>query len=178
MTKSQKKTIIWSANGNSLAQRGSKVELPTSGQLVLSYTNMQQVWAADVAASGVNYVSMHTLGTLCLQDKINLWESFNSPTDTILSTQVLNQDGMLVYHISETNYSIGNFQFLLQSVGDLVQSFDVTHNFVRYMYWESNPLGTGFQFFFNQSSTIYLMARNGTILDLISRNPVSTTDFF
>ena len=92
---------------------------------------MQQVWAADVAASGVNYVSMHTLGTLCLQDKINLWESFNSPTDTILSTQVLNQDGMLVYHISETNYSIGNFQFLLQSVGDLVQSFDVTHNFVR-----------------------------------------------
>ena len=133
LTKSQKQTIIWSANGNSLVQRGSKVELPTSGQLVLSYTNLQQVWAVDVAASGVNYVSMPNTGNFVLarQDYVNLWESFNSPTDTILSTHALNQDGILVSHVSETNYSIGNFQFLLQSVGDLVLSFDVTHNFVR-----------------------------------------------
>uniref|UniRef100_A0A7N2KL65 Uncharacterized protein n=1 Tax=Quercus lobata TaxID=97700 RepID=A0A7N2KL65_QUELO len=82
------KTIIWSANGNSLVQKGSKVELTTGGQLVLSDTNMQQVWAADVDASGVNY------------------------------------------------------------------------------------------FLFNQSGNIYIMARNGTLLDLISKNPVSTTDFF
>ena len=68
---------------------------------------------------------------LARQNYVNLWERFNSPIDTILSTQVLNQDGILVYHVSETNYSTGNFQFLLQSVIDLVQSFDATHNFVR-----------------------------------------------
>ena len=43
-------------------------------------------------------------------------------------------------------------------------------------------MGTGFQFLFNQSGNVYLMARNGwkygTLLDLISRNPVSTTYFF
>ena len=111
MTKSQKKTIIWSANGNNLVQRGSKVELPTSGQLVLSYTNLQQVWAADVAASGVNYVSMPNTGNFVLarQDYVNLWESFNSPIDTILPTQVLNKGGILVSRVTETNYSNGNF---------------------------------------------------------------------
>ena len=66
LEKIPEKTVIWSANGNSLAQRGSKVELPTSGQLVLSYTNMQQVWAADVAASGVNHVSMPNTGNFVL----------------------------------------------------------------------------------------------------------------
>ena len=39
-------------------------------------------------------------------------------------------------------------------------------------------MGTGIQFLFNQSGNIYIMARNGTLLDLISKNPVSTTDFF
>ena len=85
------KTIICSANGNSLAQKGSKVELTTGGQLVLSDTSMQQVWAADVDASGVNYVSMLNTGNFVLarQDYVNLWESFNSPTTTILPTQLL-----------------------------------------------------------------------------------------
>ncbi|KAK7859592.1 g-type lectin s-receptor-like serine/threonine-protein kinase lecrk2 [Quercus suber] len=142
---------------------------------------MHQVWANNVTASGVNYASMLNTGNFVLarQDYVYLWESFYSPTDTILPTQVLNQGSILVSRVSETNYSNGNFQFLVQSDGDLVLSLvDVTHNFVRYKYWQSSTFGAGFQFFFNQSSTIYLMARNGTILDLISRNPVSTTDFF
>ncbi|KAL4612068.1 hypothetical protein ACB092_08G172100 [Castanea dentata] len=79
------KTIIWSANGNSLVQRGSKVELTTGGQLVLSDTNMLQVWAADVAASGVNYVSMLNTGNFV----------FNSPTDTILPAQKWNSTDLI-----------------------------------------------------------------------------------
>ena len=59
------KTVIWSANGNSLVQRGSKVQLIIGGQLVLYDTNIQQVWAADVAASGVNYASMSQHWELC-----------------------------------------------------------------------------------------------------------------
>ena len=78
--KNPKITIIWSANGNSLVQRGSKVELTIGGQLVLYDTNIQQVWATDVAASGVNYASMLNTGNFVLarQDYVNLWESFNS----------------------------------------------------------------------------------------------------
>ena len=73
-------TIIWSANGNSLVQRGSKVELTIGGQLVLYDTNIQQVWATDVAASGVNYASMLNTGNFVLArlDYVDLWESFNS----------------------------------------------------------------------------------------------------
>lgn len=66
---------------------------------------MQQVWAADVDVNGVNYVSMLNTGNFVLarQDYVNLWESFNSPTATILPTQVLNQDSILVSRVSETN---------------------------------------------------------------------------
>ena len=80
LEKIPEKTIVWSANGNSLVQRGSKVELTIGGQLVLYDTNIQQVWAAVVAASGVNYASMLNTGNFVLarQDYVNLWESFNS----------------------------------------------------------------------------------------------------
>lgn len=66
---------------------------------------MQQVWATDVDVNGINYVSMLNTGNVVLarQDYVNLWESFNSPTDTILPTQVLNQDSILVSRVSETN---------------------------------------------------------------------------
>ncbi|KAK7858679.1 hypothetical protein CFP56_010423 [Quercus suber] len=76
LKKLPEKTIIWSANGNSLVQRGSKVELTIGGQLVLYDTNVQQVWATDVAASGVNYASMLDTGNFVLarQDYVNLWE--------------------------------------------------------------------------------------------------------
>ena len=80
LEKIPEKTVIWSANGNSLVQRGSKVQLIIGGQLVLYDTNIQQVWATDVAASGVNYASMLNTGNFVLarQDYVNLWESFNS----------------------------------------------------------------------------------------------------
>ncbi|KAK7825897.1 g-type lectin s-receptor-like serine/threonine-protein kinase lecrk1 [Quercus suber] len=76
LEKIPEKTIIWSANGNSLVQRGSKVELTIGGQLVLYDSNIQQVWAADVAASGVNYASMLNTGNFVLarQDYVSLWE--------------------------------------------------------------------------------------------------------
>ena len=84
------KTIVWSANGNNLVQRGSRVELTTGGQFVLNDPEGKQIWNA-VYASKVSYAAMLDTGNFVLasQDSIYLWESFDHPTDTILPTQML-----------------------------------------------------------------------------------------
>ncbi|KAM2356713.1 hypothetical protein ACFX1X_005779 [Malus domestica] len=87
------RTIVWSANGDNLVKKGSKVELTEDGRLMLKDTaTVTPIWTAD-AASGVAYAAMFDTGNFVLvnQDSKNLWESFNQPTDTILPTQIINQ---------------------------------------------------------------------------------------
>ena len=45
-------------------------------------------------------------------------------------------------------------------------------------YWLSGTIGSGFQVVFNESGSIYLTTRNGSILTVISSNPSSTQDFY
>ena len=61
-------------------------------------------------------------GTLFLQVKILVMygESFKSPADTILPTQVLEIGGMLSSRQAEGNYSKGRFQIRLVPDGNLV----------------------------------------------------------
>ncbi|GLT82275.1 hypothetical protein SLE2022_006730 [Rubroshorea leprosula] len=93
------KTIIWPANGENLVQEGSKIQLTTDGQFKLSDSKGNEVWVAKLAGSGiVSYAAMLNTGNFVLasQDAINLWESFNLPTDTIVPTQILKQGSGLV----------------------------------------------------------------------------------
>ncbi|CAK7339236.1 unnamed protein product [Dovyalis caffra] len=45
------KTIVWSANRNSLMQRGTKVKLTEDVRLVLNDRKGKQIWCADTAGS-------------------------------------------------------------------------------------------------------------------------------
>ncbi|XP_031282518.1 G-type lectin S-receptor-like serine/threonine-protein kinase LECRK2 [Pistacia vera] len=118
---------------------------------------------------------------LASQDSANLWESFDNATDTILPTQIMNQDKKLYASISETNFSIGRFMFHLQNDGNLLlltTKFPLdTPNFP---YWstQDSTIGNGFQLIFNQSGYIYVIARNGSILNMVSSSAASTQDFY
>ena len=86
------KTIVWSANGDSLAEEGSKIQLNTNGNFVLSDPKDRQIWAPSFARTGVAYASMLDTGNFVLARNNSsppLWQSFDEPTDTILPTQVL-----------------------------------------------------------------------------------------
>ncbi|GFZ18210.1 receptor-like protein kinase 1 [Actinidia rufa] len=176
------KTIIWSANGDSLAQEGSKIQLNTNGNFVLSDPKDQQIWAPSFARTGVAYASMLDTGNFVLvrnNSSLPLWQSFGEPTDTILPTQVLSQGQRLVARYAEANYSGGRFTINMQNDGNLV--FYTTYfpfDGQNSEYWSTDTIGSGFQVIFNQSGAIYLARSNGTVLYSVSSNSISGSDVY
>lgn len=164
------KTVVWSANGNNLAPRGSVVQLTADGQLLLNDPTGKEIWRADWDGSEVAYGAMLDSGNFVLarQDSHHLWQSFDHPTDTILPTQIMYKSSQLVARYAERNYSNGRFQCTLQPDGDLVletRAFPL--NSANFAYWSSGTAGTGFQVVFNQSGSLYVTASSGSILKTI-----------
>ena len=89
----------------------------------------------------------------------NLWESFKEPTDTLLPTQTLVRGMKLVARYSETNYSRGRFQLVLQSNGDL-ELYTVAFPFdtPNFAYWVESSLKSGSALTFDQYGSLYLEA--------------------
>ncbi|XP_050371526.1 G-type lectin S-receptor-like serine/threonine-protein kinase LECRK2 [Argentina anserina] len=179
------KTIVWSANRDSLVPQGSKVELTSDGQFVLNDAKGNQIWSADVYNTGVYYAAMLDSGNFVLADQNStyLWESFDHPTDTMLPTQSLKQNGILYARYTATNYSTGRFMKTLQLDGNLVL---YTTYYPQYSakspYWASWSVAKnteiGYQVIFNQSGFIYLTSKNGSILYTISANSIASQEFY
>ncbi|EXB28979.1 G-type lectin S-receptor-like serine/threonine-protein kinase RLK1 [Morus notabilis] len=175
------KTVVWSANGNNLVQQGSKVELTNLG-LILRDPKGNQKWSSGISGTGVAYGDMLDTGNFVVanQNSSNLWESFDNPTDTLLPSQTLSLNMKLVARYSEANYSRGRFMFVLQLNGSL-ELF--TRAFPRddanaKSHWNSGTEGSGFQVMFNQSGSIYVAAKNGTVLNTLVSQSASTEKFY
>ncbi|KAK6937064.1 Bulb-type lectin domain [Dillenia turbinata] len=82
----EKPVVRWANNGNPV-QDGSKIQLTSDGRLVLSNHTGQEIWSAGNTSA--YYAAMLDTGNLVLADEaaVNLWESFDQPTDTFLPTQ-------------------------------------------------------------------------------------------
>ncbi|KAF4359237.1 hypothetical protein F8388_005346 [Cannabis sativa] len=181
------KTIVWSANGNSLVPQGSRVELTrSSGSLVLKDPSGGHIWSSDeVGASAASYAAMLDNGNFVLAnsdyDDHYLWESFDHPTDTLLPQQTLVQGTKLVARYSELNYSNGRFHLILKNDGNLVlyctTIFSVEYN--NFVYWETNTEGNDSRLVFNDTGFVYLEDKNnGTLLVELSNKGTSTQDFY
>ncbi|KAM2090161.1 hypothetical protein ACFX1T_028813 [Malus domestica] len=141
----------------------------------------KRIWSAQSVGPGVAYASMLDTGNFVLADRSssNVWESFDEPTDTILPTQILNQNDVLFARYTATNYSRGRFMFVLQSDGNLLlytTRFPLPTN--NFAYYATMTMYTGFQVIFNQSGYLYLIAKNGSILNMVSSNTVSMQNFY
>ncbi|KAM7273296.1 hypothetical protein ACFE04_027960 [Oxalis oulophora] len=179
--KISEKTVVWSANRDDLVRNGSKLDLTTNGQLVLYDPDHAKIWSSQENASEVSYAAMLDTGNFVLaaNDSVNVWESFDQPTDTLLPTQIINEGSLLIARYLDTNYSSGRFQYGLQPDGNLVLYLNnypqYTNNFA---YWASNTVGIGFQLIFNQSGYVYLVDKNGTILNTLFSDATSPEDFY
>ncbi|KAK6937070.1 Bulb-type lectin domain [Dillenia turbinata] len=174
------KTVVWWAHNGNLVQNGSKIQLTSDGRLVLIDPTGQEIWSAGKTSA--SYAAMLDTGNFVLadQDAVNLWESFDQPTDTFLPTQPFKEGTRLSSRFSAANYTNGKFEFELQEDGNLVlYIIEYPRDFVEFVksaYWATDIMGSGHQLIFNQTGNIYLINQNKTVLASVLSDPNSTTN--
>ncbi|PKA52274.1 G-type lectin S-receptor-like serine/threonine-protein kinase [Apostasia shenzhenica] len=89
-------TVVWSANNASAVPDSAVLSFRPSG-LSLSFPNGSLVWSTGLLQQPAAALRLLDSGNLVLLDAANstLWQSFDHPTDTILSTQRLNAGAFL-----------------------------------------------------------------------------------
>ncbi|KAJ9685837.1 hypothetical protein PVL29_017773 [Vitis rotundifolia] len=137
------KTLAWYANGDNPEPEGSKVELTSDGQFILSDPKGDEIWRAQTFLNGFTHAYMVDTGNFALvnedQNSTLVWESFKCPADTILPTQVLESGGTVSSRQAESNYSKGRFQLRLLPDGNLVLNIsDMQTNTAYDAYYWSN----------------------------------------
>ncbi|GMN29781.1 hypothetical protein TIFTF001_046377 [Ficus carica] len=123
--KMEEKTVVWTAKRDDPPlPQDTTLLLSGDGRLFLQdeqgrqehISNASQLAASASMLDSGNFVLYNSNSTI-------IWQSFDSPTDTLLPGQrLVPQEGrdQLVSSISETNHSNGRFQLLMQSYGNLL----------------------------------------------------------
>ncbi|KAI5341597.1 hypothetical protein L3X38_009472 [Prunus dulcis] len=179
------KSIVWYANGDNPAPKGSKLELTTDGQLTLTGPRSQEIWKPESVLSGrVAYAVMLDTGNFVLANNNAdyLWQSFKDLKDTVLPTQVLEIGEKLNSRQTANSYSQGRFQLQLKSDGRLVlYPIALPTEFAYQPYYQSNTsdavdeMNSGYQLSFNESGYLNVVRRNGNIDKLINKMSMSCT---
>ncbi|KAE8010396.1 hypothetical protein FH972_006767 [Carpinus fangiana] len=116
-TKSSVPTIVWMANRDDPVDgRGSKLSLLRDGSLILTNSAGNTIWSTQASisleASMLQLQLLHT-GNLVLHNSdqsVVIWQSFDSPTDTLLPQQTLTRVSSLISKKSQADYSIGHYK--------------------------------------------------------------------
>ena len=106
-------TIVWMANRDRPVNgKNSRLSLLKSGSLVLTDAGQFTVWTSSTQSNSSLQLQLHDNGNLVLSniEGGNLWQSFNSPTNTLLPGQSLTQNSVLISSRSLTNYSSGFYK--------------------------------------------------------------------
>ncbi|KAL5844780.1 hypothetical protein ACOSQ4_010738 [Xanthoceras sorbifolium] len=119
-TKSSPPTAAWMANRDMPVNgKASKISLLRSGDLSLTDAGGIQIWNSKTfSASPVQLVLSDTgnLDLLTVENKPrSLWQSFKSPTDTLLPNQPLIRGAQLVSYRSRGNYSSGFYKLFFDT---------------------------------------------------------------
>ncbi|XVE70150.1 hypothetical protein DITRI_Ditri10aG0048700 [Diplodiscus trichospermus] len=106
-------TIVWMANRDQPVNgRYSKLCLQKSGNLVLKDAGNIRVWETKTVSQTPTRLKLEDRGNLLLRDMEErvLWQSFDSPTDTLLPLQPFNENTKLISTRNQGNYSSGYYQ--------------------------------------------------------------------
>nr|XP_023883923.1 G-type lectin S-receptor-like serine/threonine-protein kinase LECRK1 [Quercus suber] len=177
------KTIVWSANGRYPAERESKVELNTAGQLVLIAPSGWELWRSNNNENHqVSNGAMLDTGNFVITSKNSsiIWNSFDEPTNTMLPTQVLGFARSLLSTMSEKSFGVGKFQLRFRQQNISNSSYDLILNQIAV--YTQNTYGAYYTEH-NVSELImdksgYLLVKNslGAISNLSSEGEVLRTE--
>ncbi|CAA7401058.1 unnamed protein product [Spirodela intermedia] len=114
-THALQKTVVWMANRDKPANgKGSMLQLQSDGNLVLLSGAVGKVWEAATGTRwDVMTLELLETGNLVLKSRTGkiLWESFASPTDTLLPGQKLTRNTMLLSERAAGDYRSGFYNF-------------------------------------------------------------------
>ncbi|KAL4583495.1 hypothetical protein LXL04_008069 [Taraxacum kok-saghyz] len=136
-------TIVWMANRDvPVNGKRSKLSLLTTGNLVLNDADQPlPVWTTTIRDSTESSeLKIDNFGNLFLQNHDNqiIWQSFGSPTDTLLPDQRLTKDTPLVSSRSLSNFSSGFYKLFFDN--DNVIRLVYNGPNVAGVYWPSPEL--------------------------------------
>ncbi|XP_039155205.1 putative receptor protein kinase ZmPK1 [Eucalyptus grandis] len=149
-------TPVWMANREAPVNgRRSALSLLDSGNLVLTDAGDAgaEVWSSGTRSGSAAELRLNDTGNLFLADGSGgvLWQSFDSPTNTLLPQQPLTRDTFLISARSRYNYSSGFYKLYFDNDNVLRLLFDgpsISGVYWPYPWVPSNQLG---RFLYNSS---------------------------
>uniref|UniRef100_A0A2N9G7G3 non-specific serine/threonine protein kinase n=1 Tax=Fagus sylvatica TaxID=28930 RepID=A0A2N9G7G3_FAGSY len=120
--KSLNSTVVWMANRDDPVDgKGSKLSLLKDGELILTNSIGITVWSTRTAAltssDATNLqLQLQNTGNLVLNNsKGVIWQSFDSPIDTLLPQQALTLTSSLISRRSQGDYSSGKYKLFFDN---------------------------------------------------------------
>ncbi|KAH9664736.1 G-type lectin S-receptor-like serine/threonine-protein kinase [Citrus sinensis] len=156
-------SIIWTANRNKPVSDSSKLSLSADG-LAISDDDDRFVWSTPMLDSPVSSMQLQESGNLVLLDarNVSLWQSFDSPTDAIVTGQTLRVGKSLAASVSENDLSVGEYSFVVTDGDGVLQWNQMT-------YWKLSMYSYAFKdsdapvsFLSVNRTGLYLLASDGS----------------
>nr|GMN29860.1 hypothetical protein TIFTF001_046384 [Ficus carica] len=176
LEKMEEKTVTWTPKRDDPPlPHNITLLLDVEGNLVLEDIRGRQVRISDASQPAAS-ASMLDSGNFVLynSDLRIIWQSFDSPTDTLLPGQRLmprNGQDRLISSISKTNHSSGRFQLVMQENGNLVQ-YPVLSTGLSpsHQYWntQTEKAGDNVTLNLDPNGQLYLLNSSGLIIKNIN----------
>ncbi|KAL5726860.1 hypothetical protein ACHQM5_000108 [Ranunculus cassubicifolius] len=114
---SANKTLIWTVNLKNPIDNASSILLDTDGGFVLLWPGLLRKPLFDDLREPATYALMNDNGNFMIYNSMSevIWQSFDHPTDTIVSGQRLMCGNMLVSSNSRYNLTLCDGEMVLQS---------------------------------------------------------------
>ncbi|CAK9168341.1 unnamed protein product [Ilex paraguariensis] len=106
-------SVVWSANRDHPVQENATLQLTGDGDLVLRNSNGTKVWSSNTTGKSVLGLNMTEAGNLVLfnNNEAIVWQSFDHPTDTLLTGQRLNEGQRLTASASKSSWTRGLYLY-------------------------------------------------------------------
>ncbi|XP_021728908.1 G-type lectin S-receptor-like serine/threonine-protein kinase RLK1 [Chenopodium quinoa] len=170
-------TIVWHANDGNPVPQGSSVKITANEGLVLTDPQGTNLWSTTSELIGgggsVSFGFMNDTGNFALKrnsNNVTVWQSFDHPTDTLLPGQSLGIDGMINSRLSETNYTMGRFQYHLTSDGNMaLNTRDLSTGYIYSAYHISDPANPGQtqRYVYNETGYMYILRKDGSMYNML-----------
>ncbi|GLJ12286.1 hypothetical protein SUGI_0188080 [Cryptomeria japonica] len=164
------RTMAWMANSTSLVGTNSSLILK-NGSFSIVDENGQIAWNRNVSNSSAMDLTLQDSGNLVLNSSQSqpAWQSFSSPTDTLLPNQTLSKVGILVSRLANGSYSSGNDYYYLafddQSRISLYYKKEEQEGLTPKSYWNSEGTFTDLSLddngFLNTTSVLIMASDRG-----------------